>query len=252
MDHRVCVIWVQRPRRNGCVLVCMFSITSARTCVWLTRFPRGPSGNRREWPPQTPPRHPPFPVGRKKMQETRLPKIFMRFPLYSTLQCIVTATWRQRPVRPNTPLRSLQWHPKALSEQNHTNTCKHTHTLTHTHTHTKTKTDKESKFLTAPFLSLDRNPVGMFTLWSYQGLYGSAHIPWRFCGHVSVWLEAQPGASSWTFISSLERAGDECVWPGLPSSTRPGCEKNGAAVTTWSISGALCLWVACIFNIAEG
>lgn len=43
----------------------------------------------------------------------------------------------------------------------------------------KTKPDKEGKTLVALSSHLNAVRWGMFTLWSAQGLYDVAHIPWR-------------------------------------------------------------------------
>lgn len=248
MDRRVCVIWVQRPRPSECVLVSVFSITSARACVWLTRFPHGPSGNRREWPPQTPPRHPPFPVGRKKDAGNSTAKIFMLFPLYSMLQGIVTATWRQRPMRPNTPLHGLQCYPKVLSEQNLTNTCKHT--CTHTHIRRLKQTKKANSWWLLSFHwtailwgCLHSGPIKAFMVQpiSPGGFADMWVCDWRHNQGQFLDLYQQSRASRrWVCLTAA------CIL------NTPRLRENCAAVTTWSISGALCLWVACIFNIAEG
>lgn len=83
----------------------------------------------------------------------------------------------------------------------------------------------------------------MFTLWSYQGLHGSAHIPLEILRTCECVTGGTTRGSSWTFISSLERAGDECVWPRLASSTHPGCEKT---VPQWqlevSVEHCACEW----------
>lgn len=134
------------------------------------------------------------------------------------------------------------------------NTCKQIHT--------HSETDKESKFLTA--LSFHRTAIlwgclhsGRIKAFMVQTKSPGGLCTWLcertcvcLCVHVGLWLEAPaqlkavPGP-----YPGLVWAGDECVWPQPPSTTQPSWK---TAVTTWSISGALCLRVACIFNIAEG
>ena len=117
-------------------------------CVGLTHFPHGPSGNRREWPLQTLPRHPPFPVGRKRWRKLNL-KYFFPFPLYSMCNVHCNGNMMSPSHGAKYSLLNLQWFPRVLSEQNHANTCKQIHT--------HSGTDKESKFLTA--LSFHRTAI---------------------------------------------------------------------------------------------
>lgn len=100
-------------------------------------------------------------------------KISCLFPLYSMCNVHCDSDVMSSSHGAKYSLLNLQWYPKVLSEQNQTNTCKHIHT------HTDSNRQR-TQIPGGPFLSLDRSPVGMFTLWSYQGLYGPAHIPWRF------------------------------------------------------------------------
>lgn len=91
--------------------VCMF--------VWLTYFPHGPSGSRREWPLQTPPRHPPFPVGRKRWRKLNH-KDSLPFPLYSMCNLHCNRNMMSLPHGAKHSMLKPQWYPKVLSEQNHT------------------------------------------------------------------------------------------------------------------------------------
>lgn len=101
------------------------------TGVGLTHFPHGPSDNRREWPPQTPPRHPPFPVGRNiRWKRLYLTDFLFYFSILHVCCCVCEGHWLRRPLA----------QPPVVSEMSYLIT------QTHVNKHTQTKTQRKTLF----------------------------------------------------------------------------------------------------------
>ena len=215
--------------------------------VWLTHSPRGPSGNRREWPPLTLPPQPPFPVGRKRWSRLYRKRFFGLFHYTVCASCIVTAIWCHRPTGPNTLCSTYNGNPKSYLNKT-------------THTHVNIYTQKLTQATTVDswrlFLPPHRSPVGMFTLWSYQGLYGPAHIPWRvaytavwkntlcLCARVSMWLEAPEPLKP---VPGPYLPGGVCgrwtgLGPWLPSSPHSGRKTEPRWQLKVSVERRACEW----------
>ncbi len=164
-------------------------------CVWLTHFPRGPSDNRREWPLQTLHRHPPFPVGRKRWRKLNH-RDFLPFPLYSKCNVHCNSDMMSLSHGAKYSLLNPQWYPKVLSEQNHTNTCKHIHT------ERLKQTKKANSWRLFPFIG-PQSCGDVYSLVISRPLWSSPH-PLEVCVH---------GSCEWVFMRTCE-----CVTGG-PSTT---------------------------------
>lgn len=201
-------------------------------CVWLTHFPHGPSGNLREWPLQTLPRHPPFPVGGNGGNLTSEISCLFRYTVCATF--IVMVIWCHCPVGANTPCSTCSGNPKCYLNK--------TTMLTYTNWIRQRKQipgGSSFHWITVLWGCLHSGRIKAFMVqpispghlrtWLCEWTWVFMHTCKCVCLCVCVWLEAPAPLKSvpGPYQQSSVSRGDECVWPWLPSSPRPARGKMG-------------------------
>lgn len=137
VDHKVCAIWLQRPKLSVCTLV--WSVFSITTCTYLCDLHVfhtdplviGENGSYRHclntlpflW------------GGNDGGNSTTKMSCLLHYTACKT--CIVTATWRHSPIGPNTQAQPTKVARSVIWTKPHK----------YKHTCTENKTDKEGKFL---------------------------------------------------------------------------------------------------------
>lgn len=168
--------WVFAELSHACGRVCVCELE-------LTHFPRGPSGNRREWPLQTRPRHPPFPARsrrterKKKKRWRKLNHKTLLASFYYAACATCTATGGVMSPPRGTKQRSRNGNPMCYLSENHTNI--------DVAARAAGRQRRANSCRLFPFIALQ----SCGDVYTFEALYGLANILWGFlkmCAHVSV------------------------------------------------------------------